>query len=326
MGSLLLAGDVGGTKTRLGLFSKDHGGLHLVAEKSFASADFPSLEAVAEKFLEGQPTPDAAAFGVPGAVRKGCAKATNLPWLLQAQALARRLGIAHVSLLNDLAANALGISQLAPEDLVELQAGEPGAMGNRCVVSPGTGLGQAGLFWDGWRHRVWACEGGHSDFAPCDAEGAELLAWLSRRFPGHVSVERVVSGTGLANIYAFFLETGRYSEIPEVAAKVAALGTGAAVSLFDGQCPLCTATLDLFTRHLAAEVGNFALKTMALGGVYLGGGIPVKILPRLRRPEFLETFQAKGRLRSLMEAMPVRVILNDRAALLGAAQVASELV
>lgn len=323
---VIVAGDIGGTHTRLGLFLVEGNELRKIREERYPSASFPSLEAALARFLEGQPAPLAAALGVPGAVHNGRARATNLPWVIEALSISSKFQIPRVTLLNDLAANALGISRLGSADILELQAGEPGAVGNRCVVSPGTGLGQAGLFWDGSRHQVWACEGGHADFAPLDEEAADLLAWLRRRLRGRVSVERVVSGSGLSNIYAFLRETGRYVETPEVAAEMTANGIGVAVSMFDGRCPLCTATMDIFTRHLAAEAGNFALKAMALGGVYLGGGIPAKILPRLRRPEFLETFCAKGRMESLMRSMPVRVILNDQAALLGAAQAAMELL
>jgi glucokinase len=324
---VILAGDVGGTKTNLAVFRLTKN--RLVPERSqrFASREFPGLHAMIREFFRGVETgPVAAAgFGVPGPVKDGRAKPTNLTWEVDASLIASEFDIPHVAVLNDLASNACGISQLARKDFATLQKGAPGAKGNRCVVSPGTGLGMAGLFWDGVRHRVWACEGGHADFAPRNALQIALLEYLIRRF-GHVSAERVVSGIGIQNIYEFLRDTERGVENPRVADEMRSESAGVVISRWDraGGCPLCSATLDLFAGCLAAEAANMALKSMATGGVYLGGGIPAKMLPRLSSAAFLNAFNDKGRLSPLLKSTPVKVILNEQAALLGAARYACD--
>lgn len=318
---LILAGDIGGTKTKLGLFSLLDTSLEPVRQKRFPSAGYPSLGAMIREFLEpGDPSPQAACFGVPGPVHGSRVKPTNLSWGVDSTEIAAEFGIGTVALLNDLAANAHGIAHLSSKDFATLQKGAPDAAGNRCVVSPGTGLGEAGLFWDGKRHHVWACEGGHTDFAPRNELEDGLLVYLRKQF-GHVSGERVVSGIGLGNVYRYLRDSGHGKELPEVAAAMATTDHNAVISRYaaEGTCPLCQQTMEMFVGCLAAECGNMALKAMATGGVYLGGGIPVKILPFLQGVGFLHAFNDKGRLTSLMEGIPVRVILNDDAALIGAA-------
>ena len=321
----LLAGDVGGTKTNLAFFRLDSGKLEMLHNERYHSADFPGLNAILREFLGGtkEKKPCAAGFGVPGPVRDGRAKPTNLTWGVDASEIATEFGIPHVAILNDLAANAYGISQLNASDFAVLQEGSSGAEGNRCVVSPGTGLGMAGLFWDGVRHRVWACEGGHADFAPRNNLQIALLEYLVKRY-GHVSCERVISGLGIENIYEFLRDTGRGRENPKVAEEMKSESPGAVIARWDhkGGCPMCSQTLDIFAACLGAESANMALKSMATGGVYLGGGIPAKMLPRLQVGGFLHAFNDKGRLSSIMEDIPVKVILNDQAALLGAARYA----
>jgi len=321
----LLAGDIGGTKANIAIFAVS--GDHLVLQRNerFPSSDFAGLNAILREFLKAGPAvPFAAAgFGVPGVVKDGQAKPTNLTWGVDAKAISQEFGIPHVGLLNDLAANAYGISQLQPKDFVTLQSGAPEAVGNRCIISPGTGLGQAGLFWDGYRHRVWANEGGHSDFAPRNQLEIALLEYLIKRY-GHVSAERVVSGMGIENIYEFLRDTGRGKESSDVASAMRTESPGEVISHFadSEKCPMCVQTVEIFLGCFGAEAGNAALKTMAVGGVFLGGGIPAKMLQRLRGTSFLHAFNAKGRLSSLMQSMPVKVILNDDAALLGAAKYA----
>lgn len=325
---LILAGDIGGTKASLALFTIE--GERLVHRRGakYHSSQYPGLNAILREFLKSaEGTPVAAGFGVPGPVHGGKAKPTNLSWGVDAQAISEEFSIPHVGLLNDLAANAYGISHLEDSDFATLQKGSPTASGNRCVVSPGTGLGEAGLYWDGRKHRVWACEGGHSDFAPRSELEVSLLEYLIRRY-GHVSMERVVSGMGIENIYAFLRDTGRARESREVAREIKETGSaGAVISKWaeGGKCAMCTQTLEIFVNCLGAEAGNMALKAMATGGVYLGGGIPAKMLPRLRGTNFLHAFNGKGRLTGLMETMPVRIILNDDAALMGAAQYGMDL-
>lgn len=327
---LLLAGDVGGTKTNLAIFAMNEKTRHLelLRNKRYVSAEFDSLNAIALRFLgKGDEKVHSACFGVPGPVRNNRAQPTNLKWEVDALTLRTDLGITSVHLLNDLAANAYGITELAETDFVTLQDGLKNASGNRCVVSPGTGLGEAGLFWDGHKYRVWACEGGHSDFAPRSEIENELLAYLQTRF-GHVSNERIISGQGLTNIYAFLRDTAKFPQLPEVAEEMKTTDIAKVITQHaeDGSCPMCMQTVEIFAHCLAMEAGNFALRAMATGGVYLGGGVPAKLIWKLKAPAFREAFNAKGRLEPLMESMPVKVILNDQAALLGAARYAFDML
>ncbi len=324
--SLILAGDVGGTKCNLALFSLTGGALTLLRNQRYPSTGYPGLPAIIREFLEKESRPIlAAGFGVPGPVKNGRAKPTNLTWGVDAEELSEEFGFLHVSILNDLAANAYGISQLAPSDFAIIQKGAPDAEGNRCVVSPGTGLGEAGLFWDGRRHHVWACEGGHTDFGPRNELEIALLEYLIKQH-GHVSYERVVSGMGIENIYKFLRDTDRGKELPKIADEMKTGDVGLIVSKYaeTGECAMCVQTLEIFIGCLGAEAGNMALKAMATGGVYLGGGIPAKMLNRIHSVAFLHPFNDKGRLSSLTQSMPVKVILNDQAALLGAARHALE--
>ena len=326
-GAVILGGDVGGTKTWLGLFRAEDSDAAspLVLERSekFASSSAGSLDEHVAKFLAGSPhRVDFACFGLPGPVGETRAKLINLPWEVDATEIAARFGFRAAFLINDLVANARGIGELKTSDFEVLHRGAPNATGNMAVISPGTGLGEAGIFWDGRRHIPFACEGGHCDFAPVDETQSALLAHL-RREHDHVSVERVLSGSmGIPNIYRFFASTGRERETPSTAAALATQDPGATITraALDGSCPLCARTMQLFVRILGAEAGNLALKTMATGGIYIGGGIATKILPLLRSPDLREAFCAKGRFRRFMERIPMRVILDDRAALLGAAR------
>ena len=322
---MILAGDVGGTNTRLAVFDDKGGRLTPTAEATFPSREHGSLESVLRKFNGAHPLPiDRACFGVAGPVRHGRSDATNLAWVVDARLVARELGLQAVGLINDLEANAYGIAALEPNDFAVLNAGAPDAEGNQAIISAGTGLGEAGLTWDGKQHRPFATEGGHSDFAPRNHLEMELLGYLLKQFQ-RVSYERVVSGPGLLNIYRFLRDTGRGEEPAWLAEKMRDQDPGAVVSqaAFDGKSDLCVQALDLFVSLYGAEAGNLALKLLATGGVYLGGGIAPKIISKLQDPIFLNAFTAKGRLKPLLQAMPVRVILNDRTALLGAARCAA---
>ncbi len=250
----------------------------------------------------------------------------NLPWVVDAESLARelRLELGAVRLINDLEANAYGIAALESGDLVTLNAGAAGAAGNRAVISVGTGLGEAGLFWDGTSHRPFACEGGHADFAPRDGTETELLLYLRSKFRefDHVSYERVLSGPGLRQIYEFLRDTGRGEEPAWLRQALGQAKDPTPVisnAGLEGRCESCAKALDLFVSFYGAEAGNLALKVMATGGVYVGGGIAPRILRKLQGPLFLAAFTAKGRMRPLMEAMPVHVITKETTALLGAA-------
>jgi len=321
--ALILAGDLGGTNFRVAVFRSDAEMTRLHFSK-FHSAEHSSLEEMVSLFLKDirfEGRVKAACFGVPGPNISGVVTASNLGWKIEINALPKRIGVPRVEVLNDLESTAYGIEALRQTDLAPLQAGSGSRSGNQCVIAPGTGLGEAGLFWDGKRHTPWACEGGHSDFAPTDELQHSLLTFLREEY-GRVSFERVVSGMGISNIYRFLRDTGRGIENPAVSLEMLQCDPAAVIDKHasDGTCPLCRSTMDLFVQSLGAEASNLALKTMATGGVFLGGGIPPKILPLLRRPLFLESFLNKGRLRPLLETMPINVILNDETALLGAAR------
>jgi glucokinase len=322
---VILAGDIGGTNTRLALVDDRDGRLVPVAQARVRSREHASLETVVRAFLTAHPGAVArAAFGIAGPVRHGVCDATNLPWIVDAAHLGREFGIGPVGLINDLEANAWGIPELAPADFALLQAGAPEAQGNLALVSAGTGLGKAGVHWDGSRHRPFATEGGHADFSPRNELEMALLAHLLTQFP-RVSVERVVSGPGLQNIYRFLRETGRGEEPVWLTERMRSGDPSAVISraALAGESAICSQALDLFVTLYGAEAGNFALNVLAAGGVFLGGGIAPKILPRLKDPVFLNAFLGKGRMRPLLEAMPIRVILNEDTALMGAARYAA---
>ncbi len=323
---MILAGDIGGTSTRLGLFESAGPRLRAVAEQTYSSPDHPGLEAIIAKFLAEHPaSPRAAAFGIAGPVVGNVVRTPNLAWVIDGAALAGAIGLPRIGLINDLEANAWGIAELSPTDFVTLHPGAPNPAGNRAVIAAGTGLGEAGLFWDGRMHHPFACEGGHTDFAPRDAEEAALLAYLSKQFE-RVSYERVVSGPGLQQILAFLRDAGSAGTLTDALAAAMASGDASAAisqAAIARSDPVAVKALDMFVSIYGAEAGNLAVKMLATGGVFIGGGIAPRILEQLRGGPFLQAFLAKGRMRTLMESMPVRVILNDKTALLGAARFAA---
>ena len=302
---MILAGDIGGTNTRLALVDGDPRAP--VAFDQYPSRSHASLEEIVRAFLAAHPAAVSdAAFAIAGPVRNGHVRVTNLAWTVDAGSLAALLGLERVLLLNDLEASARGLAALGPDDFHVLNAGQPGALGNAAVCSAGTGLGEAGMYWDGRRYLPFACEGGHTDFAPLTAQQEALREFVSAQHD-HVSYERVCSGPGLVTIYSF-LSGGSSLPAPEITQL--ALG---------GDDDVAVAALDLFVEIYGAEAGNLALKLMATGGVYLGGGIPPRILDKLGDGSFMRAFVAKGRFADLLSGIPVRVILNDRTALMGAA-------
>ncbi len=322
---MILAGDVGGTKTLLGLFEPGPPP-RPVRVASFRSGAFPSLGAILEAFgarAAGHVT--AAAFGVAGPVRGGTAVLPNLPWAVDAVLLAQALRLPAVALLNDLEATAWGLERLGEGAVATLLPGAPGADGNQAVLSAGTGLGEAVLVRAGERRIVLASEAGHADLAPRTDLEIDLLRWLRARH-GRVSWERVLSGPGLASVHAFLAEAGRGEEPAAVAAAIRAGDAAAEISAaaLEGRSERCALALDLFAAFYGAEAGNLALRALATGGVFLGGGIAPKILGWLGRGPFRAAFLDKGRLSPLLAATPVRVILDERAALRGAARVAAE--
>jgi glucokinase len=320
--SAILAGDVGATHTRLALFTT--GRRAPAAFESYASHDHAGLEEMVQAFLASHPADLArACFGVAGPVRDGHVKTTNLAWPVDAASLARVLGLKSVGLINDLAANAYGIAELAPDDVEALNPGTPDRDGAVVVISAGTGLGEAGVLPDRDGVRVIPTEGGHTDFGPRSELEVELYQYLAAE-DAHVSYERVCSGMGLLNIYRFLRERSRAPEPPWLSAEIAARDASATISraALGQRDPVCVQALDVMASIYGAEAGNLALKYLATGGVYIGGGIAPQILPKLRDGTFIRSFTAKGRFAELLQQLPVQVILNDRTALLGAAHYA----
>ena len=319
---MILAGDIGGTNTRLALVTAKSKGMQILVEKNFPSRERTSLEAVIEEFLAVRPCNlTRASFGIAGPVRDGRCEATNLPWVVDSKNVAKRLRLKRVGLINDILANAYGIALLQNKDFVTLNRGTRNAKGNRAIISAGTGLGEAGVYWDGQVYQPFASEGGHVDFAPRNHLEMELLDYSMKRYR-RVSYERLVSGPDLVLIYEFLRDTRKGKE-PSCLAEELRVGDRAHVisqHALDGKSPLCLRALELFVSFYGAEAGNLALKLMATGGVYLGGGIAPKIVSKLREPEFMNAFTAKGRMRTLLQDIPVRVIMNPKTALLGAAR------
>jgi glucokinase len=317
----VLAGDIGGTKTRLAVFDVQGAHLETVMERSYPSGGYSGLEDIVRDFLGGDRAGcRQACFGIAGPVQRGRAQVTNLPWIVEEQAMTALFGFERVALINDLEANAWGIAALHENDFWPLNAGTSDAQGNACIVSAGTGLGEAGLYWDGQRHWPFASEGGHATFSPSSDLEIALLNYLRERF-GHTSWERVVSGTGLVNVHNF-LRTHRGVPAPTGLREEMAAGDPAAAisrAALEDRDPLSAEALNLFIHLYGVETGNHALKVMATGGVYLGGGIAPKNLERFKGPSFMQGFLDKGRMRPLLEAMPVKIILNDRTALYGPA-------
>ena len=319
---MILAGDVGGTKTHLALYEPGSSVRAPVLERRLPSREHATLESLVREFLAGATArPGRTVLGVAGPVVEQRVEATNLPWNIDAATLSAGLGGAPVLLVNDLEATAWGLPLLDDGEIETLYAGVP-RPGNRVLIAAGTGLGEALLIWDGETWRPCASEGGHADFAPRDALEDELLRWLRDRH-GRVSYERILSGPGLADLYRFLAETGRGSASAEVAARFATAADPAAVvsaAALDGSCGRARLALERFVSIYGAEAGNLALKALAVNGILLGGGIAPRILPFLRSGGFLEALRDKGRLGPVLARIPVMVLCDDRAALWGAAR------
>jgi glucokinase len=318
---MILAGDVGGTKVHLALYDFTNGRLTHTRDERFPAKEYSGLEEIVREFL-GRDTVTAACFGVPGPVRDGRLRLTNLPWTLDSRELAADLAISHVFLINDLEANGYGIAELGPEQIYTLAEGDAAQIGNRALIAAGTGLGEGFLVWNGRMHVPYPSEGGHSDFAPRNEDEIELLRFLKQKYNGRVSFERVVSGMGMTGIYEFLRDVRGMEEPTWLAEKLTDAGDPNSVITEMGlaaRSEICAKTLDLFVSAYGAEAGNLALKVLSVGGLYLGGGIAPRILEKLKDGTFIKAFTDKGRLSQLLINMPVRVILDSRAALLGAA-------
>jgi glucokinase len=320
---MLIAGDIGGTKTDLAIYSKESGPHAPLAQAEVHSADYPSLQAIVAEFLSKTNLPVvAAAFDVAGPVIDGHVKTTNLPWVMDEGSLKSALKLRSVHLMNDLEAVARSVPVLRPSDLITLNQGDAVAKGAIAIIAPGTGLGESFLTWDGTRYLAHSSEGGHSDFAPTDQRQIRLLEYLLKRFD-HVGVERVCSGIGIPNIYEYLRDEEKIPEKPEVAQSIASANdhTKAIVdAALDPQNPdeLCHATVEILVSILGAEAGNLALKVLATGALYLAGGVATHLSSVLQQPEFMHAFTKKGRFKDVMERIPVHLI-TARAALIGAA-------
>ena len=321
---MFLAGDIGGTNTRVAFFEGDPSHLTPVVIEIFPSGQHKGPEEIARKFLAKNQYPlESACFGIAGPVRDGRAETPNLPWVVEASSLAKEIGLDTVGLINDLEANAHGIAVLKESDFVTLNAGSASATGNSGLISAGTGLGEAGLIKRSDGYHPFPSEGGHVDFAPRNELEMDLLRYLHTRFD-HVSYERVLSGPGLLNIYHFLRDTKRYEEPSWLGEQISGEGTAAVSrSGLEGKPEISVKALEIFCSIYGAEAGNLALKLVATGGIFVGGGIAPRIIKKLAGPEFMKAFVSKGRISALLESIPVRVITNDKTALLGAGRVAA---
>jgi glucokinase len=319
---MILAGDIGGTKTILSLLTKDtNGSLICNQEQSFASREYREFDDILATFLPAGVNIDSACFGVAGPVVNQRCQTTNLPWLLDAIELKTKLGIANkVKLLNDLEAMALGMLYLPEKDLVELNPNAEIQQGNIAIIAAGTGLGEAILYWDGNKHHLMATEGGHCDFAAQNASQDLLLAYLRKIYPDHISYERIISGNGLGHLYDFLCEHEFAPPCLAVPSVNSDIDRNAIISRLGvtGEDQLCTEAVRLFVEVYGAETGNLALKALAIGGVFIGGGIAPKILPAMANGKFMQAFKAKGRFLPLLDKVSVKVSLNPRTPLMGA--------
>ncbi len=324
---MILAGDVGGTKVHLALYNFAGGKLVKLREEKFPASDYACLDHVVKEFLaQGSEAKDeivASCFGCPGPVRDGRLKLTNLPWTLDSRDLQRSIGIEHIFLINDLEANGYGIPELAPDKIHTLHDGDAASVGHRGLISAGTGLGECLLIWDGKlrRHTPIPSEGGHTDFAPRDDRDIALLQYLRRTLNGRVSFERVVSGIGIKNVYGFLRDDVKMEEPTWLRDRLESEDPNAVIGTLaeSGESDICSEAMRIFSAAFGAEAGNVALKVLAAGGIYLGGGIAPKVIKTMSMGPFTEAFLDKGRMRPILESIPVRIILDDTCALLGAA-------
>jgi glucokinase len=323
---MILAGDIGGTKTNVALFNEDAEQLGApINQKSFPSKQYDSLDAILKEYITANPAElKHACFGIAGPVVSGHVQTPNLAWHVSGESLAQTLGVARVNLINDLEATAYGVEGLKDTQLFTLNEGDRTRTGHRALIAAGTGLGMAGIFWDGQHYLPIASEGGHADFAPRNELEIELLRYLTEKFGAHVSYERALSGPGLFNIYSFLRDTKRAEEPDWLAAEIASGDKTAAVSkaALANKSELAVKALDLFADIYGAMAGNLALIFKSVGGLYIGGGIAPKLIDKLKDGTFMRAFQDKGRMSSLVGSIPVHVILDDKTALYGAARCA----
>ncbi len=315
----VIAADVGGTKTHLALFRLKDKSLSLIHEAIYPSQKYPSFGSIVKEFQEGKPAAERLCIGFAGPVMNQTAKATNLSWMIDTRHLSVELKIHHVYLLNDLEASAYGLAALSNNDLITLDKGNPERKGNAAIIAPGTGLGEAGLFWDGKKFHPFATEGGHTDFGTRKEIDIALFKYLRKKY-GHVSWERVASGMGIFELYNFLLKYRKATELPWMKEKIAEGNAAAAVSYgAKNGCPLSEETFRLFWRYLAVESANLALKLKATGGLFIAGGIAPKNLDVFNQQIFMHYFYEAGRLRPMLQEVPVHIVINEKTPLLGAA-------
>jgi glucokinase len=320
---MILVGDIGATRVRLAAFEIVGNRLQCAVEKDYVSQQHGGLPEILSQFIRTEGIPvHSACFGVAGPVRSGRSKISNLPWIIDSRELAKQLKLNSVGLLNDLEANAYGIDALESKDFIALSEGSENAEGNRAVISARTGLGMAGLYWDGFRHHPFACEGGHADFAPTNELQMELLAYLQKKF-GRISCERLLSGPGIRNIYEFLRDAHKAEEPAWLRDEIAtASDVPALISrvALEGKAAICDQALTIFVGIFGAETGNCALHYMSTGGIFIGGSIAAKIVPKMKDPVFMQSFLDKGRMEALLRDVPVNIVLNDDCGLIGAAR------
>src|SRR5437868_10208947 len=320
---MILAGEIGATRTRLAAFETEGNKLKQVVERNYLSHEHPGLPEIIADFIlsEGIPV-HTACFGVAGPVRAGRSKISNLPWTIDSADLAKQLHLNTVGLINDLEAYAYGIDALESKDFITLSEGADDAEGNRAVISARTGLGVAGMYWDGFRHHPFACEGGHADFSPRNKLEIELLDYLQGKHR-RVSCERILSGPGIKNIYDFLRDTKKVDEPKELREQMRkAPDPPALISKLaaEGKTPICDQTMLLFVSIYGAETGNCALHFMSTGGIFIGGSIAAKNINKMKDPAFMKSFLDKGRMTPLLKQMLVKIVLNDDAGIIGAAR------
>jgi glucokinase len=317
---MILAGDIGGTKVHLALYDFINGELKHTRDQLFPSKDYVGLEEIVREFVASEKI-TAACFGVPGPVRDGRLRLTNLPWTLDRRELQAQLDLDFVFLINDLQANGYGIAELSPDQILTLSEGDSSQMGNRALIAAGTGLGEGFLVWDGHNYIPYPSEGGHADFAPRNEDEFDLLRFLRQKYNGRVSFERVVSGMGITNIFEFLRDVRGLEVPPSLAERMLQEDPNSVITELGlaAKSEICERTLDLFVSAYGAEAGNLALKVMSIGGLYVGGGIAPRIVSKLKDGTFMKAFTDKGRLSQLLVNTPVRIILDSRSALLGAA-------
>jgi len=320
---MILAGEIGATRTRLAAFETEGNRLNRAVEKNYMSQEHAGLSQIIDAFIKTEGIlVHRACFGVAGPVRRGSSKISNLPWIIDSRDLAKQLRLDSVGMLNDLEAYAYGIDALDSKDFVTLNEGSEDAEGNRAVISARTGLGVAGLYWDGFRHHPFGCEGGHSDFAPRNELEMALLSYLHKKY-GRISCERILSGPGIKNIYDFLRDAHKAEEpqwlkdqmatSADAPALISQLATG-------GKAPICDQTMSIFVSIYGAETGNVALNFMSTGGIFIGGSVAAKNVPKMKDPIFMQSFLDKGRMTPLLKEMPVTIVLNDDSGLIGAAR------